>query len=154
MYHVYALSLININPQYPEPHAHQWHVRHLQSRRRCRPTQFLAHPNLQASSAAFSQEPFDTFVDKVRLLLGQLFADAHSSSTAIFATIYRLQGGGFHRVINIAADLLDCAVVIRIPRFEFVPLADEAAVLSFVRQLPVLHVLKLDTSSVIHIWFR
>jgi hypothetical protein len=49
----------------------------------------------------------------------------------------------------VAADLLNGAVVIRIPRFEHVSLSDEAAVLSFLRshsKIPVPHVLKLDTS--------
>jgi aminoglycoside phosphotransferase (APT) family kinase protein len=92
----------------------------------------------------YSHEPIDTFADKIRVLLGQLFVDAHSPSIAV----YRLQGGSFHCVI--AAEVLDRAVVIRIPRFEYVPLADEAAILSFVRshsQLPVPHILKIDVSA-------
>ena len=98
----------------------------------------------QPSSVAYSHEPFDTFIDKVRALLHQLFPSAYATSTAV----YRLQGGSFHRVI--AADLLNRGAVIRIPRFEYVSLSDEAVVLSFVRshsEIPVPRVLKLDISS-------
>lgn len=77
------------------------------------------------------------------MLLQLLFADAYSACTAV----YRLQGGGFHRVM--AADLLTGAVVIRIPRFEGVSLSDEAAALSFIHNhsmIPVPRVLNVDTS--------
>lgn len=77
------------------------------------------------------------------MLLQLHFANAYSDCTVV----YRLQGGSFHRVM--AADLLNDAVVIRIPRFEHVSLSDEAAVLSFIRnhsKIPVPRVLKVDTS--------
>lgn len=70
---------------------------------------------------------------KIRLVLDEFLVDAYSSSTIV----HRLQGVSFHRLQGVSfhrADLFDRAVVIRTPRFEFVPpLADEAAVLSFVR---------------------
>ncbi|KIM91477.1 hypothetical protein PILCRDRAFT_57823, partial [Piloderma croceum F 1598] len=96
-----------------------------------------------SSSVTYSHEPFESFAEKLRVLPQLLFTDAYSPCTVV----YRLQGGGFHRVV--AADLLNGAVVIRIPRFEHVSLSDEAAVLSFIpnhSKIPVPRVLKLNTS--------
>ena len=96
-----------------------------------------------SSSVVYSHEPFQIFAEKLRVLLQLHFANAYSDCTVV----YRLQGGGFHRVM--AADLPNGAVVIRIPRFEHVSLSDEAAVLSFIRnhsKIPVPRVLKVDTS--------
>jgi Phosphotransferase enzyme family len=93
-----------------------------------------------SSSVTYSHESFETFAEKLRVVLQLLFTDAYSACTVV----YRLQGGGFHRVV--AANLLNGAVVIRIPH---VSLSDEAAVLSFIRshsKIPVPRVLKLNTS--------
>jgi hypothetical protein len=61
------------------------------------------------------------FVDKIRL--GN-FLKIHIRPPLV----YRLQDGSFHRVI--AANLLDPAVIVRIPRFEYgPPLADQVAIL-------------------------
>jgi hypothetical protein len=62
-----------------------------------------------------------TFVDKIRL--GN-FLKIHIRPPLV----YRLQDGSFHRVIT--ANLLDPAVIVRIPRFEYgPPLADQVAIL-------------------------
>lgn len=112
----------------------------------------------ETSTLVYTQEPFDTFKDRVSLLFQEVFATSNDN-----LTIDRMEGGSSHRVVgvSVAGDGSKPVLehfIIRVPRFpglargpgfpyDFV---DGVAPLQLLRQkstIPVPEVVKFDTTE-------
>ncbi|TFK34556.1 kinase-like domain-containing protein [Crucibulum laeve] len=102
----------------------------------------------ESSTIVYEHESFETFRHKAHDLFTILFPNEESIA------VYRMAGGSFHRIVG-ATVTSDVAVtqrevILRIPRFLYLRLADEVAVLNYLTDhttIPVPHVLCFDLSS-------
>ncbi|KAF8987825.1 kinase-like domain-containing protein [Cyathus striatus] len=106
----------------------------------------------ESSTPIYDHESFDTFSHKAQALLDAQFPNDRLIRVA------RLSGGSFHRIIGatLKSDQEEerVEVILRIPRFPYIRLADEVAVLRYLANhtaIIVPHVLRYDLSDDNHV---